>query len=64
MNDRPVLITNTRSKTTASCLKTSRMVRASTLIARLRDLNTFCFCNDTGYHGHPATTPATGSFQA
>jgi hypothetical protein len=40
------------------------MVRAATLIERFRGLKLLWFRNDTGHDGHPAMTPATGSFQA
>ena len=64
MDNRLVLKTKRRSNTTIPCLKTPRVMRASTRIAGYRDPNSFRFCNDTGYDGHPAMTPATGSFQA
>jgi hypothetical protein len=40
------------------------MVRGMTSIAGYRDLKSLAIRNDTGHLGHPAMTPATGSFQA
>jgi hypothetical protein len=60
----PVLVTNWWSNTTIPCLSALRMVRVLTWIVPTSDPIFFGICNDTGYNGHPASTPATGSFQA